>query len=80
ERLLNRRSYTDLVDELASLASKRAALEAHKTDAELDDSEKYQQLLDQIKSARDELDDMMSEFQEEDFRAILRDIDSEESL
>ena len=71
---LERRStYDARVQELFSLSSKKALLEAEKTDAELADNEEYQELADRLERLRAELDTTIDEMDEnEEFESLFR--------
>ncbi|MFB6167512.1 MAG: HalX domain-containing protein [Haloferacaceae archaeon] len=78
-KLLLRDEYADGVRELFSLASKKALLEAEKSAAELDGSEEYAELSDQIAVHRDELDATLNELSESsDLSELYRDLETEE--
>jgi len=71
---LERRStYDSGVQELFSLASKKALLEAEKTDAELAENEEYQELEDRLATLREELDTTIDELSDQgDFETLFR--------
>ncbi|MFC7174188.1 HalX domain-containing protein [Haloplanus litoreus] len=64
--LLVRDEYDEGVQRLFSLASKKALLESDTSEAASEESEKYQQLLDDIASLRAELDDKLAQLSESD--------------
>ncbi|SNR51227.1 HalX domain-containing protein [Halorubrum vacuolatum] len=66
EGLLRRGSYDAGVQELFSLTSKRAVLEAEKNASELADNEEYQRLTERIEELRADLDRVLSEVDEHD--------------
>ncbi|MEE6210562.1 HalX domain-containing protein [Salarchaeum sp. III] len=73
-RLLARAVYSDEIQEFFALASKRAALEAEKSQAELANSDAYHDLVDRIRSRRAELDDLLSQLTTDDFVAVFREL------
>jgi len=76
-RLLARAVYSDEIREFFALASKRAALEAEKTEAELENSDAYHDLVDRIRARRAELDDLLSQLTTDDFAAVFRELSDE---
>ena len=74
ERLETRSQYDDRLQRTASLASKRATLEAEKPRESLERSEEYQQLTDEIDELDDELDEITEEFDTEDYRQLFEDL------
>ncbi|MFB6107063.1 MAG: HalX domain-containing protein [Halobacteriaceae archaeon] len=77
ETLLDRRSYEEGVQEYLSLVSKQALLEAEKTPAELEANDRYASLLEDIEVAERELDEVVREFDTEDFRAAFMALDED---
>ena len=76
--LLLRNAYDDGVQDLFSLASKKALLESEKGPTTLKESEEYQELDDQLAGLRAELDETLSQFDDGDeISALYRDIGSE---
>lgn len=74
--LERRSSYDAGVQELFSLASKKALLEAEKTDAELAENEEYQQLEERLATLRDELDSTIQSMDsQEEFDVLFREFD-----
>jgi DNA-binding response OmpR family regulator len=72
---LSRRSqYDETLQRTASLASKRAVLEAEKPTAELEASEEYRHLTEQLDELDDELSRITGEFETADYRRMFRDI------
>jgi len=69
ERLLERATYNREVRRYFSLASKRALLRAHKTDAELAQSDTYAELTDDLDALGERLDRTMAGMDREDFDA-----------
>ena len=73
--LLLRNAYDDGVQDLFSLASKKALLESEKGPAALKESEEYRELDEQLVELRAELDETLSQFDEGDeMSALYRDI------
>jgi two-component system response regulator AdeR len=73
ENLLDRSTYDDLLQEYYSLVETQATLEATKSNAELAESEEYQQLQDRVAELKDELSDTLGGIEDdEDFIATLR--------
>ena len=77
DTLFVRSEYGGLLREAASLASKRALLEANKSDEELDASEEYSELLDRMEELDDELMDLAGSLSTDDYRVMFRDIGAE---
>ena len=77
ERLGTRASYDERLQEVASLVTKRAVLEAERTAAELDASEEYADLLERIDDLQTELDDLSEAFSPDDYRLLFREIGDE---
>ena len=76
ENLNRRGTYDSGVQELFSLASKKALLEAEKTDAELDENEEYGKLTDRLERLREELDTTIDEMGSDDeFETLFREFD-----
>ncbi|GAA0654987.1 HalX domain-containing protein [Salarchaeum japonicum] len=76
-RLLTRAVYSDEIREFFALASKRAALEAEKSEAELEESDAYHDLVNRIQARRAELDDLLSRLTTDDFVAVFRELSDE---
>lgn len=68
EQLLRRSHYEDTVRKFHELAAKRAALETAKPPDELQQSDEYQQLLDNLDRARAAADDYLDQFDSDDYR------------
>lgn len=73
ERLFTRNMYRDKLDELASLVSKKTALETEKTMTQLEENEEFQNLKAQIKAVKSDVDPIAEEFEDDDIAAVLRD-------
>ncbi len=75
EGLRLRESYDEGMQELFSLASKKAILEAEKDAVALENNEEYQQLSARVEELREQLDRTVGEFDDdEDVAAMYRDI------
>jgi DNA-binding response OmpR family regulator len=66
EDLLSRSTYDEGVQELYSLASKKALLESEKGRSSLEDNEEYQELSERLAELREELDDTLGSFEDHD--------------
>ncbi len=69
ETLIRRSSYDSKLQELTSLMSKRAALEAEISPDELDDHDEYRRLTERVEDLQAELDETVQELDEDDFSA-----------
>ncbi|WP_248896522.1 HalX domain-containing protein [Haloplanus halobius] len=77
--LLVRDEYDEGIQRLFSLASKKALLEAEKEPSTLEQSEKYQDLLDDIDQLRAELDDKLARIDAaDDLTAVYRDLEADD--
>jgi DNA-binding response OmpR family regulator len=74
ERLLNAASYEEQMRRYYALSAKHATLSANKPESELAENQQFQQLTEQMNGLRDELDDRLSEFDDDDFAAAFRDL------
>jgi len=74
ERLLTLESYREQRQEAYALASKVAALRAHKDPEELEDNEEYQGLTERLETIREQLDETAQSFEASDFAAAFGDI------
>ena len=75
EKLLQRNEYTDLVQEYFSLVSKKALLDATKTEREREDDDRYADLVARIAELDAEIEQLQSELTAaEDFEVAFRDI------
>ena len=77
ERLLSRSAYAELEQELYALVSKQAVIESSKSEEELTDNEEFVELESRIEALRAELDDTLSEIENDEFVAMVRDLESE---
>ena len=78
--LLRRNEYDSGVQELFSLTSKKAMLEAEKSTSELADNEEYQELSARIERLRTDVDESLRAVTEDDeeFEGLFREFDTEE--
>ncbi|SFR45751.1 Response regulator receiver domain-containing protein [Halogeometricum rufum] len=75
DNLLRRNTYNDGVQELFSLASKKALLESEKEATALEENEEYQELDTRLTELREDLDETLQQFDEErDIAAVYRDL------
>lgn len=74
ETLFVRSEYGGLLREAASLVSKRALLESQKSEAELDASEEYRELLDRMAALDEELLAVAGSLSSDDYRVMFRDL------
>ena len=74
EALLTRDEYDDLLQEAASLASKRAVLKSQKPTARLEGNESYTELVDRLEAIDADIDDIGESLSTDDYRAMFRDI------
>ena len=73
--LSDRAAYGERLREYYALSSKRATLDTQKSQRELDESEAYAELVEEIEQMSDELDEVVANFSPEEFEAELRKID-----
>ena len=69
EQLREREEYSQTIQELFSLTSKKAALEAEKTPSELEDNEEYQELLEHVDALEAEADPTTTNL-EDDYESL----------
>ena len=74
ERLLTCSEYADRLQEYYSLTAKHAALSANKPAAELAESDQFQRLEERLDEIRDDLDQTVASFDDDDFAAVFRDL------
>jgi DNA-binding response OmpR family regulator len=67
DRLLRTEDYDRQLNDLYAVTSKIAALQAEKTNAELEDDERYAELLDFRETLREGTDELLDAFDEGDF-------------
>lgn len=79
-RLLRLEFYREKRQEGYALASKAAALRAHKDPAVLEGSEEYRELVDRLEAVRNELDDTVAEFETADFATAFSEIGDDEPV
>ncbi|MFC6942908.1 HalX domain-containing protein [Salinirubellus sp. GCM10025818] len=77
ERLLSRNSFADLEREYYALVEKQAALQSAKAAEELERSEEFTDLRERIETLRRELDAVMPDLDNDDFVAMVRDIEAD---
>ncbi|WP_299236834.1 response regulator [Natronomonas sp.] len=77
QRLLSRSEFDGIEQELYALSSKQAALRASKPKEELDDNEEFQRLQERIQQLRDELDATLPGMEDDEFVAMVRDIEGD---
>jgi len=79
ERLVDRASLDDELQEYYALVARRSALEAAKTDEELADSEEYADLVDRIEAERETVDEDLGDMASDtDFVGAVREIVDED--
>ncbi|MFC7239757.1 response regulator transcription factor [Saliphagus sp. GCM10025317] len=71
-KLLDRSTYDEQMQQFLSLASKKASLEAKKSEDDLSSNEEYQKLAEQVDSLREDLSATATELDDEDLRAEFR--------
>ena len=74
ESLIERQEYDDTTQRLTALSTKRAKLESEKDMQELEDSKQYQELVEEIEELKSSLDEKISGFGDEDYKAMFRDM------
>jgi len=74
ERLLTSSEYESKLRKYYSLTAKHATLMSNKPESELAESEEFAELEDKMASLRDDLDETVSGFDDDDFVAVFRDI------
>jgi DNA-binding response OmpR family regulator len=77
ERLLTCSAYERQLQEYYSLTAKHAALSSNKPEAELTESEQFQDLESRLSDLRSDLDETVESFDDEDFEAVFRDLSGE---
>ena len=78
--LLERNQYEEGAQELYSVASKKAVLEAEKRQAELEENEEYQRLKERYDDLKEELDTTVSGFTDhEEFEGLFREVGDEDA-
>lgn len=74
QRLLKSAEYESKLREYYALTAKHAALMSNKPEAELAESDEFAALETRVENLRDELDETVSQFDDEDFVAAFRDL------
>jgi DNA-binding response OmpR family regulator len=74
ERLLTTSEYKSKLRKYYALTAKHATLVANKPESELAESEEFADLEDQMDEMRDQLDETVATFDDDDFAAAFRDI------
>jgi DNA-binding response OmpR family regulator len=74
EGLLERDEYDQQLSDLFAVASKLAALESHKSEGELEESEGYRRLKAEFERTRERIEELESEMSERDFDAVFYDL------
>ncbi len=77
QRLQSRATFDDIEQELYALSSKQAALQSSKPKEELDQNEDFQKLQSRIEELRTELDTTLPDMNDDEFVAMVRDIEGE---
>ncbi|WP_251344621.1 response regulator [Haloplanus halophilus] len=72
ERMLARTNYDEQLQRLYALTSKTAALEAEKSQQELDQSDEFAALESDLEDLQSSLDETIADLEEEDFDAALQ--------
>jgi DNA-binding response OmpR family regulator len=80
EQLLTRSEYEDQIQEYYALAAKHATLRANKPETALTSSDEFGQLEARMNELRSDLDETLSEFDDEDFTAVFRDLGAGSTL
>ena len=77
DRLLSRTQFDEIEQELYALSSKQAALRASKPKEELEENEEFGELQVRIDELRAELDTALPEMNDDEFVAMVRDIEAD---
>ena len=78
ERLLSRSTFAELEQELYALVAKQSALRESKPVEELEESDEFAELEARIHELRREIDDALPEIDDDEFVAMVRDIEGED--
>lgn len=78
ERLLQRSQYDEEVADLYRLCTKRAVVRQRVSESDVSESEEFRELQSKIRERRDAVDDLVADFDHDDFRATFRDLPSTE--
>jgi DNA-binding response OmpR family regulator len=79
DRLLSRTQFDDIEQELYALSSKQAALRGSKPKEELEENQEFAELQARIDELRTDLETTMPGMDDDDFVAMVRDIESDDS-
>lgn len=79
DRLHRRSSYEEQVNELYSLTSKRMTLEAERRPDELEDSEEFAKLQNEIAAAKEQLRTKIDDIDDADFRVLMEGLSTSRS-
>jgi DNA-binding response OmpR family regulator len=79
QRLLSRSEFDDIEQELYALSSKQAALRSSKPKEELEENEEFAELQARIDELRSEMDTTLPEMNDDEFVAMVRDIEADGS-
>ena len=79
QRLLSRSEFDTIEQELYAISSKQAALRASKPKEELEENNEFAELQGRIEELRTELDTTLPEMNDDEFVAMVRDIEEEGS-
>ncbi len=74
ESLLQRDEYGRKTQEQFSLMTKKIALEDSKTEAELQESDEYAELVERLDEVTDETRELLDEMSDDDYRRLLEDL------
>ncbi|WP_251343810.1 HalX domain-containing protein [Haloplanus halophilus] len=77
ERMITRNTYDDQLQRKFQLVEKKVTLEEAKTPHELEESEEYQKLVQQLDAVERELDSTVEEFDDTDFTVAFRELPSD---
>ncbi|MFC3478923.1 response regulator [Halobacterium litoreum] len=77
DTLVDRSAYDQRLQELYSLMSKRALLEAEAEDGDVELGDAYEELVERIHELRSRINDTVTEFGHDDFRVAFRDLPGE---
>lgn len=77
ERMLARTSYDEQLQRLYALTSKKAALEAEKSQADLEQSDEFAALVSDLEELQLSLDETIADFREGDFDSVLQDLSAD---
>ncbi|MFP4631820.1 MAG: response regulator [Halobacteriales archaeon] len=75
EALVNRSRYSEKTREQYALVRKKTALEESKSHEEIEGSEEYDRLVDEIQEVSEETRELLDEMRDEDYRRVLEELD-----